>query len=165
MIDICSSSIITLSGLISWASIKIWLRRILSECKLCYSLLVTKKIYKDLDTIGMQSCKKLRKPTIMQCNVDRQQICRITSIVYLKSSSVQDEWIGDKVSGAYGEVAGKFGLYSWCIGRYLSESGDQTSHCFSAESVTRDYIIPVIKFCQIKKISDIFIAMACIHVM
>jgi len=28
----------------------------------------------------------------------------------------QDEWIGDKVSGAYGEVAGKFGLYSWCIG-------------------------------------------------
>ena len=106
-----------------------------------------------------KSCKKIGKPK-MYCRVDN-----IMAIVYLRSSSVQDEWIGDKVSGAYGEVAGKFGLYSWCIGRYLSESGDQTSHCFSAESVTRDYIIPVIKFCQIKKISDIFIAMACIHVM
>lgn len=28
----------------------------------------------------------------------------------------QDEWLGDRVTGSYGEVAGHFGLYSWCVG-------------------------------------------------
>ena len=30
---------------------------------------------------------------------------------------VQDEWIGDRLTGSYGEIEGRFGLYSWCIGR------------------------------------------------
>jgi len=28
----------------------------------------------------------------------------------------QDDWIGDRLTGSYGEIAGRFGLYSWCIG-------------------------------------------------